>query len=152
MHAYFTKTQTGLIPSDPKTDEWYHKLKFGEVVQSEFKKVRNHKFLRKYFALLNIGFDNWNPAPLDSRHGIPEKNFDRFRADVTILCGYYDSVVRLDGSVRIEAKSISFARMTEESFAELYNKTINVLLKHVYNSDMTEEALNAIVNQYLSFT
>ena len=88
---------------------------------------------------------------IKDKYGVPEKNFERFRADVIILCGYYDNVVRLDGSVRIEPRSVSFANMTEETFSELYNKTINVLLKHVYDSNMTAEALDNVVDAYMSF-
>jgi len=61
-------------------------------------------------------------------------------------------VVRLDESVRVEADSISFANMTEEIFAELYNQSINVLLKRVYKSELSKEELDNTVNQYLSFT
>jgi len=151
MEVYLTKSQLGLFPSDAETQAWYDKIKSGEVVRGEFKKVRNYPFLKKYFALLNVGFDNWEPGPVTSKHGWPEKNFERFRSDIIILCGYYDTVIRLDGSVRIEAQSVSFAKMTEEQFSELYNKTINVLLKHVYDSNMTAEALDNIVNAYMSF-
>ncbi|MDO9530366.1 MAG: DUF1367 family protein [Syntrophales bacterium] len=151
MQVYLTKTQTGLIPADKETEAWYNKIKSGEVVSSDFKKTRNYQFLKKWFALLNVGFDNWNPGEVNSNYGIPEKNFERFREDVTILAGYFHTVVRLDSSVRIEAKSVAFSNMTEEEFSALYNKTINVLLKRVYNSTLTKEELENIVNQYMAF-
>ena len=152
MKMNLIKTISGLLPADPDSEKSYQKIKTGGMVITETKEVRNPAFLRKYFALLNVGFDNWNPGRITSEHGKPEKNFDRFRKDVTILAGFYHIVIRLDGSVRVEADSISFANMEEEEFEELFNKTINVLLKHVYDSNMTEEALNNVVNAYLSFT
>ena len=121
------------------------------MVSGEFKKVRNYRFLKKYFALLKIGFDNWTPGLINSKYGIPEKNFKRFRADLTILAGYYETTIRLDGSVRVEPKSISFAGMEEEEFSELYSKTIDVLIKHVYNASMTPEEIDETVNKYLQF-
>ena len=121
------------------------------AVSVEARTVRNYNFLKKWFALLNVGFENWSPATLDSKYGIPEKNFDRFRADVIILCGFYDNVVMIDGSVRIEPKSVSFAKMTEEQFADLYSKTIDVMLKYIYDAEMTAEELDKTVNQYLNF-
>jgi len=151
MKVFLTKTNIGLVPADTNTTDWFNRLKAGEVVKADFKKVRNYAFLRKYFALLNVAYDNWTPGPVDSKYGPVEKNFDRFRADVTILAGYYDVTVRLDGSTRIEPKSISFAKMDEESFSELYSKTIDVLLKFVYNSGITGDELNRIVEQYMSF-
>ena len=151
MEVYLTKTMIGLIPADEKSREWFDKIKLGEAVHADFKRVRNYRFLRKYFALLNIAFDHWEPGEINSKYGIPEKNFDRFRADVTILSGYFDSTIRLDGSVRIEPKSISFAKMTEDEFAQLYSKTIDVLIKHVYGSKMTSEEIEETVKRYLEF-
>ena len=147
-----TKTLNGLIPADEPTSVWYQKLKIGESVHGKFAKYRNVGFHRKYFALLNIAFDNWNPSEINSKYGVPEKNFDRFRADVTILAGYYHTTVRLDGSVRVEPKSISFASMSQEEFEGLYSSTINVLLKYVYGSGMTAEEIDRIVDEYLRFT
>lgn len=151
MKLNLVKTISGLVPADPDSEDSYKKLKNGGMVTAEIKQVRNVKFFRKYFALLNVGFENWNPGEVDSRYGVPEKNFDRFRRDVTILAGFYHTVVRLNGEVRIEAKSISFANMEEDEFEKLYNQTINVLLKHVYGEGMRREELDNIVNTYLSF-
>ena len=151
MKAQLSKTISGLMPIDPDSVAWFNKLKPGEVVRAEFKKVRNYQFHKKYFALLSVGFDNWEPGEINSKYGVPTKNFDRFRADLTILAGFYDTTVRLDGSVRIEPRSISFAKMSAEEFADLYSKTIDVLIKHVYKQDMDPEKLNQIVESYLRF-
>jgi len=151
VKAFFIKTQYGLAPSDPPSREWFEKIKFGEVVKGEFKRVRNYKFHKKYFALLSLAFDNWEPGEIDSKFGKPEKNFDRFRADLTILAGFYDVTVRLDGSTRIEPKSISFAAMDNDEFDRLYNATIDVLIKHVYKQQIDGERLKELVDTYLSF-
>jgi hypothetical protein len=151
MKAYFTKVQTGLIPADEQSREWYDKVNHGEVVSGEFRKVRNYRFHKKFFALLNIAFDHWQPGEIDSKWGAPEKNFDRFRADCIILAGFYETTIRLDGSVRVEPKSISFAKMSEDEFSELYSRTIDVLIKHVYDASMTPEEIDETVNKYLQF-
>jgi len=152
MRTYLTKTQAGLLPADPPTEEWYRKLKLGDVVSQDSTVVRNPKFHRKYFALLQVGYENWTPGEIDSKYGTPAKNFDRFRKDVAILCGYYDMVIRLDGSTRAEAKSISFANMEEDEFEKLYSATIDLFLKRIYDSSMTAEELDKTVNEYLRFT
>ncbi|WP_353614064.1 DUF1367 family protein [Mangrovibacter phragmitis] len=52
-----------LIPASPETSEFLHsKCKLGAVLVSEFKQVRNPAFHRKFFALLNLGFDYWEPT------------------------------------------------------------------------------------------
>ena len=152
MKALLTKTYAGLVPSEPKSKDWYDKLKPGEVVSAEVKKVRNLAFHKKYFALMNIAFDNWTPGEINSKYGTPEKNFDRFRADCTILAGFYETVIRLDGSVRVEPKSISFSNMEEDVFNDLYQRTIDVLIKHVYNSKVSQEEIEKTVQLYLDFT
>jgi len=151
MKAHLSKTISGLMPIDPDSVAWFNKLKPGEVVMAEFKKVRNYQFHKKYFALLTVAFDNWEPGEINSKYGKPEKNFDRFRKDLIILAGFYENTVRLDGSVRIEPKSISFAKMSAEEFAGLYSKTIDVLIKFVYKQNMDHEKLNQIVESYLMF-
>lgn len=151
MKAFFTKTQYGLAPEDPNTKEWLDKLKLGQTVRGEFRKVRNYAFHKKYFALLNIAYDYWEPQEIDSKYGKPEKNFDRFRADLIILAGFYDVSVRLDGKTRIEPKSISFAKMDEEEFQTLFSATVDVLLKYVYDKSWNEEKLKEVVDQYMSF-
>ena len=151
MKAQLSKTISGLMPIDPDSVAWFNKLKPGEVVRADFKKIRNYQFHKKYFALLSVGFDNWEPGEINSKYGKPEKNFDRFRKDLIILAGFYENTVRIDGSVRIEPKSISFAKMSAEEFADLYSRTIDVLIKHVYKQDMDPEKLNEIVESYLRF-
>jgi len=151
MEVNLIKTFTALVPCDPESEQWFRKLKVGSTIHAEFKKYRRPIFHRKYFALLNIGFDNWQPGEINSKYGVPEKNFTRFREDIAIMCGYFDLVIRLDGTSRPEAKSISFANMDQEEFEKLYSKTIDVLIKNVYGSSLDADGLNEIVNKYLQF-
>ena len=58
------KHHTGiLIPATPETSEILQsKIKLGDVLVAEFKKVRNPAFHRRFFALLNLGFEYWEPT------------------------------------------------------------------------------------------
>ena len=52
-----------LIPATPETsDILQSKIKLGAVLVAEFKQVRNPAFHRRFFALLNLGFEYWEPA------------------------------------------------------------------------------------------
>lgn len=53
MQVILTKTQIGLIPADPKSREWFEKLKTGQAVHADFKKVRNY-FLLHYVEIYSI--------------------------------------------------------------------------------------------------
>ncbi len=154
MEIHLTKLQGGLLaPANPDTEEAIGRMKLGQVIRADFKKVKNYKFHKKWFALVRFAYDHWEPAGFDDAKwgGVsPEKTFDRFRRDITILAGYFDATYRVDGSVRIEAKSISFGKMSEDDFAILYDKTINVILQKILiNYDKDE--LDRVVNNLLGF-
>lgn len=52
-----------LIPATPETSELLQsKIKLGAVLVADFKQVRNPAFHRRFFALLNLGFDYWEPT------------------------------------------------------------------------------------------
>jgi hypothetical protein len=103
--------------------------------------------------LIQFAYEHWTPDVFESSkwEGItPEKSFERFRKDLIILSGRYNAVYRIDGSLRIEAKSISFGRMSEEEFGELYSSTINVILKKVL-TNYTEQELETVIDVLMGY-
>lgn len=57
------QSQGILIPATPETSEFLHsKCKLGAVLEAEYKLVRNPAFHRRYFSLLNLGFEYWEPT------------------------------------------------------------------------------------------
>lgn len=146
-----TKAANGaLIPVDPQAAEYIAKLKLGAGVSATVKKHRNPRFHRKYFALLNLAYESWEPADKEFR-GLPvQKNFDRFRKDVIIAAGFYDVVVNINGDVRAEAKSINFSSMDDAEFADLYSKTVDVVLNR-FLTNYSRDDLDSVIDQILSF-
>lgn len=139
-----------LIPCDPGAQEFITKLKAGAGVRAKITKVRNIGFHRKFFALLNIGFEAWE-TPQGEYAGVKiEKEFDRFRKDVVILAGYYTPVYNMKGEVRLEAKSISFGSMEQDEFEKVYSAVANVLLRKVLTR-YTREDLDRVVEQIMNF-
>lgn len=52
-----------LIPATPETSDLLQsKIKLGAVLVAEFRQVRNPAFHRRFFALLNLGFEYWEPT------------------------------------------------------------------------------------------
>ena len=52
-----------LVPATPETTEFLQsKVKLGSILCADFRQVRNAAFHRKYFSLLNLGFDYWQPC------------------------------------------------------------------------------------------
>ncbi|MBL5928544.1 DUF1367 family protein [Lelliottia amnigena] len=64
LELQLIKHYTGiLIPATPETsDILQSKIKLGDVLVAEFKRVRNPAFHRRFFALLNLGFEYWEPT------------------------------------------------------------------------------------------
>lgn len=58
------KHQSGfLLPVTPESVDFVQsKIKLGAVLVAEFTKVRNPAFHRRFFALLNLGFEYWEPT------------------------------------------------------------------------------------------
>jgi len=146
-----TKTLGGaLAPLDPQAAEYIAKLKTGAAVRATVKQQRNPRFHRKFFALLNLAFDAWEPTQATYRGQVVGKNFEQFRNDITVLAGFYEMAVNLRGETRLTAKSISFANMDQAEFDDLYNATVNVILKHVL-TQYSREQLDAVMDQLIGF-
>ena len=143
MEIILQKLNGALHPINDIERKKLESFKHAEGVRVKMTRVRNYQFLKKYFALLNLAFDYWEPP--DNLVG--EKNFERFRKDIIILAGYYEQYVRVDGSTRVEPKSIAFGSMSEDDFADLYTKTIDAIIKHVlpqFTGDELREIARAI--------
>ena len=156
MILHLRKTIEGfLVPADEESQEALAKVKPGKVIHGKFHQMRNPDFHRKFFALLRFLYDHWQPGELQSSKfkGIrPQKSFDRFRKDIVILAGFYESSWRLDGSVRIEAKDISFGRMPEEEFEELYQRVIDVGLQRILPRNYDNAKVRKVIDHLLSFS
>lgn len=128
-------------------------LEAGELCTIDAKVPRNSKFHRKFFAMLNLGFESWEPARQHKSYkGKPvQKNFERFRSDVLILAGFYEQTFGLDGRMKLEAKSISFANMDDAEFERVYNAVLDVLLADVLKTYAGREEVNNVVENMLRF-
>ena len=157
MDLLFQKGATGLIPACEEAAEWMRKKKLGATILVEPREMRNGSYFRKWWALVKLGFDYWSEgvATIEYQGKPVLPDFDRFRKDVTITAGFYRSVVNLKGELRIEPESLKWSSMTEERFDALYNATIQVMLRRVFNGEVcktwTEAELRSVVDQVMEF-
>ena len=122
----------------------------GQIIKVDFTaKPMNLKFFRKFFALLQIGFDAFEPNTTYKGVAV-EKNFNQFREDVIIQAGFYTVTSDLNGRIRLKADSISWAKMKPEDFDDLYNKSVNVVLQKVL-TNYTRADLDHVVEQVIRF-
>ncbi len=184
-----------LVPATPDAIEFLKtKVKIGAVLYADFSQARNPAFHRKYFSLLNLGFQCWEPtggaiSPTDKElvtgyvkflayyagnestlqaaadeylQDVAEKragnisaakSFEAFRAWVTIQSGHYTAYQMPDCSERKEPRSVSFAKMDDIEFAQLYKATIDVLWNFIlFRSFPNQQAAENAASQLLSYT
>ncbi|TCW00415.1 DUF1367 family protein [Biostraticola tofi] len=113
----------------------------------EVKTTRNPEFHRKVFAFFNFCFSHWSADKTNLQFMDESAQFDRFRKDLTILAGYYEQTVRLDGSIRTEAKSLAYGNMEQEEFERCYSALINAAIKRIFGGTTNQ----GIINQLYSF-
>lgn len=129
---------------------WVKRLEAGEFFTLTYKQPRNAKFLKKWFALMKVGFDHWEPSELAHKGKPVAKDFERFRKDITILAGFYRATYGINGEVSLEAESVSFASMSEEDFERLYEATKAVLIQQVL-TNYTGEEVDRVVREMEDF-
>ncbi|EFS7178394.1 DUF1367 family protein [Escherichia coli] len=55
-------TSSGLLlPAMPESCDFLHQIKIDEWMHADFKRVRNYSFHKRFFKLLQVGFDYWTP-------------------------------------------------------------------------------------------
>ncbi|WP_277973176.1 DUF1367 family protein [Pantoea agglomerans] len=192
----FTKSAPQILtPATPEASDFLQLIKTGEWVSAEFRRVRNYRFHKRFFKLLQLGFDYWTPAggaltagelqlvdrfvdyqiklaghqfgatlhafadefillegQLRTRELSLLKSFEPFREWVIIQAGYYDEVILPDCTRRRVARSISFARMDEDTFQAFYKAAFNVLWNHIlFRKFSSQQEAENVAMQLLEF-
>ncbi|EAP7666021.1 DUF1367 family protein [Salmonella enterica] len=64
VHLQLVKqTSSGiLLPATPESGDFLRSVKIGEWIHADFKRVRNYAFHKRFFKLLQLGFDYWTPV------------------------------------------------------------------------------------------
>jgi len=97
------------------------KIPLNEPIIYDWSKPRNYKFHKKFFALLNMAYENQEQY----------NNIEHLRHDLTIEAGFYEIRHNLHGVEIYEPKSISFAKMDKVEFSEFYNRIVDVIVKWI---------------------
>ena len=142
MPEFFMIKELGqkLVPDDDHARSYLKRIKAGEPVLVVVRKPRNVKFHRKFFALLNVAFEN------QDRYD----DFEAFRKEVTMRAGQWEEHKHVTGTVSYTAKSIAFHNMDDLAFGELYQKAITAIIEH-FMPGMDPDELSRAVDEVLGF-
>ena len=146
----FIKSDVGLVPADEWAQEWFQKLRRGVTVAAKVRVPRNQRFHRKFFAMLNVAYENHDWPEIQTQFGPARCSFDQFRKYVTIKAGFFTMGATPTGEPRAEAKSISFTKMDEAEFERVYSEVLNVILREFLTNWKYGDMENA-VNQMMTF-
>lgn len=143
MRIKLINTFNGLIPVDDGDYENKKKLKIGEMYAADIKLQRNYAFLKKYFSLIHCAWDYLPEKTVEYFH----HDIEAFRKTVEVAAGWCEPVYSIARREWVEmAKSISFDKMDEDEFRNLYERAKDVLyeyfLKHVTIEEFEKHLIN----------
>ena len=143
MKLLLLNTSEGLKPCYDEDYDNKKKLKLGVVYQVEIKKARNVEFHRKYFKLINLSWEYQNEGVVNHF----KNNVDLFRKTVEMSAGHCDTIYSIPRNEWIETpKSISFDKMDEIEFQDLYDRVKDVLFTVFLKKVSEEEFMRNLVN------
>lgn len=147
-----------LVPVDAEGIKDLESLKIDKVYRVQVKQDRSTPYHRRFFALLQLGFDMWTETiraeqALRYRGEEVLPDFERFRSDVIVLAGFYNPVYGVNGDVRLEPKSIAYRNMDQDSFERLYSAVVNVFLKKFSAFAGWDRArIDSVINQIMELS
>lgn len=135
MEIFVKCTEVGLIPMYDSDLNNKRTLKNGEVYRVSVSVTRNYEFLKKFFALVRLAYDNL-PERLHQMLGIrsEEDMLDCIKIDLGLYTEHWHG-----GRKVLKLGSISFAAMDQAEFEKVYNRTITLILdKYLRGTDRQE--------------
>lgn len=143
MKIFVKNTSSGLVPLYDEDYDNKKKLKLDEVYRVDIVKARNVEFHRKYFSLINTGWEYLNENQQQFYHNSKEG----FRSSVQIAAGYYKQVYSIGRNEWIEETiSISFDKMDEFKFRELYERVRDVIFSLIEENVSEQEFIMNLSN------
>lgn len=132
------KTMNGrLEPIDDMGREALSKIGKGEILRAEIKRPRNVDHHRKFFAMLQIVYQNQEHY----------QSTDDLLDVLKLRVGHCRTIQTKHGEVKIP-ESISFAAMDQTAFNEFYDKAVDWVCKEVIPG-LKASALNSEVEAEL---
>lgn len=143
MKLNLLNTPSGLKPCYDADYDEKRKLKLGVVYEAEIRLVRNYRFHKKFFALINLA---WSYLPEKTQNGF--RSVDGFRQYVTVAAGHYDTFYSPRRREWVEIpKSIKFGSMDEAEFSTLYDNCRDVIFS-IIGRYVTEEEFENNLMQF----
>ena len=139
MQTLFTKRLGALRPADDAAMEALEKIKAGETVRVEFKRVRNPKQHRMYWALMGL------LATYADTKCSPEDVSDW----VKVAVGHSYTANYLDGTSQVKPSSIAFGNLSQDRWDTFFDKVIDFAVTKIMPGTHHED-LRAELNDMIA--
>lgn len=144
MKLRLLNTAQGLIPMYDQDYDEKRKLKKGEVYEATITLVRNPRFHRLYYSLINLSWEYLT----ERQQAFFRNDVEVFRKAVQVAAGHCEPCYSLARREWIEIpKSISFEKMDEAAFSDLYEKVKDVIYR-VFIPDINKEEFEYHLKNY----
>lgn len=134
FYSKYIRESRQLQPEYRSDFDELNKLKNNVVYKWDVKEQRNYKFLKKFFALLNLTHQN-----LSEPYSDYWRSFEDFREILLMKAGFYHTI-KTEKGIIYRADSISFSSMDEIKFQEVYNRVCDECCKLLDVNKPTIEA------------
>lgn len=141
-HLIFVKAVGKLLPVDDIAEEALATIPYGEEVSIEIKRPHNLKLFKRYWALVNMVWQN------QERYETREQVSNALK----ILAGEYEQL-HLPGDIVAKIpKSIAFDKMDATEFSQFWKRVCDAIAKHfmpyIKNPDLEDEIAKLIGARY----
>ena len=134
------KSLGALRPIDVAGEAVFRHIGQGEIVRIELKRPRNLQHHRKFFAMLQVVFENQDAY----------KSIDDLLDVCKLRIGHCRTVATNNGDVQIPS-SISFAAMDQDAFNDFYNRACGWVIQEVMPGLKLENLSDEVEAQLLEF-
>ena len=136
MKMRVVNTASGFVPETDVDYEAKKKLKGGSTYEITIKEVRNPKFHRLYFSLINLSWEYIS----EQRRQFFHDDIEAYRKAVEIAAGHYEPVYSVARRMWLEMpKSIAFDKLSESDFHDLYERVKDVIVSLFIPDDVRDE-------------
>ncbi len=133
MKILLVRKLSGYTPCFESDYENARRHKIGDVVEFETTEIRNPKFHKKVFGLINLAFNNQSIT----------QHRAAFREWLIIESGHFEIVKFPDGTVQRVALSLSYKNMDQEKIEEVFQDMLQVVITFIGSTK--EEILNEVL-------
>lgn len=139
MKIYLTREGDTFKPLSEMDFEKTKRVKEGQIIEVDYKKPRNPLFHNKFMSMVRVVYDNQEAF----------EHIEQLLNAIKIDLGYYDTYqirVKAGNAEVCVPRSISFAKMDETEFEELYSKAVDLILAR-YLPTVERHELERYVNE-----